>query len=131
MKYSQLTGIIASLLIIIICLFPWCTVDSLHITISGTQGFVNENLNFGRQIIPHTFFALLLILFFSVNKVWAKRTNIFVAFLQLGWAFKNYILFTLCRTGICPEIQPALYCLPVLSILIQIMTLVPKMKVEA
>ena len=130
MKYSQLTGIIASFLIIALCFMPWCTVESLHISISGVKGYVNDNLNFGRQIIPHTFFAILLIIFFSINTTWAKRTNIFVAFLHLGWAFKNYILFTLCRTGICPSIQPALYCLPALAILIQVMTLLPKLKVE-
>ena len=130
MKYSQTIGSILSLAIIAICFLPWCIVDSLQISISGLNGYVNENLNFGRQIIPHTFFAVLLILFFSLNKIWAKRTNIFISFLNLGWAFKNYILFSLCRTGICPAVQPALYCLPAIALLIQIMTFVPKMKVE-
>ena len=130
MKYSQTIGSILSLAIIAICFLPWCIVDSLRISISGLNGYVNENLNFGKQIIPHTFFAVLLIFFFSQQKVWAKRTNIFIAFLNLGWAFKNFILLSLCRTGICPEIKPALYFLPIIAILIQVMTFLPKMKVE-
>ena len=130
MKYSQTTGIILSIVLIAICFLPWCTVPSLNISVSGVNGYVNENLNFGRQIIPHTFFAVLLIIFFSLQKVWSKRTNIFIAFLNMGWAFKNFILLSLCRTGICPSIQPALYFLPAIAILIQIMTLTPRLKVE-
>ena len=130
MKYSQTSGIILSLTLIAICFLPWCTVESLHISVNGVNGYVNDNLDFGKQVIPHTFFAVLLIFFFSQQKVWAKRANIFIAFLNLGWAFKNFILLSLCRTGICPEIKPALYCLPILAIMIQVMTFLPKMKVE-
>ena len=131
MKYSQLIGFIASLLLICICFLPWTVVDSLHISLSGLNGYVNENLNFGKQYIPHTFFAVILAFLFYTNKIWSKRTNSFVAFLNLGWAVKNFILFSLCRTGICPSVQPALYALLALALIIQVMTFLPKMEVES
>ncbi len=130
MKYAQLIGFLAAVALIAICFLPWCTVETIHVTLNGKNGYVNENLNFGIQYIPHTFFAIILMSLFAINKVWAKRTNIFIAFLNLGWAIKNYILFSLCRTGICPTIHPALYLLPGIAILIQIMTFLPKLQVE-
>ncbi len=130
MKYSQIIGLIASIALIVICFLPWCTVESIPITLSGKDGYVNENLNFGKQYIPHSFFAILLIAFFSINQIWSKRTNIIIGFLNLGWAFKNYILFSLCRTGVCPTIHPALYLLPILAIIIQVMTFLPKLQVK-
>lgn len=130
MKYSQIIGILASIALIGICFMPWVTVESISTTLSGKYGYVNENLNFGSQYIPHTFFAIILIGCFSVNKIWAKRTNIFVAFINLGWAFKNYILFSLCRAGVCPSIHPALYFLVAIAIIIQVMTFLPSLRVK-
>ena len=130
MKYSQIIGLLASIALIGICFLPWCTVESIPITLSGQYGYVNDNLNFGKQYIPHGFFAILFISFFIVNKVWAKRANIFIGFLNLGWAFKNFILFSLCRTGVCPTIHMALYLLPVLAIIIQVMTFLPKLQMK-
>ena len=130
MKYSQSIGITAAICLVMLCFLPWCTVDSLHIVLTGRYGRVNENLNFGRQIIPQTFFSILMVICFATPRVWAKRTNIFVSFMNLGWALKNYILFSLCRTGICPSVQPALYAVLGLSVLIQVMSLLPSLKVK-
>jgi len=130
MKYTQLIGFIAAIALIVICFLPWCTIESIQVTLNGRDGYVNENLNFGKQYISHTFFAVILMILFAINKIWTKRTNIFIAFLNLGWACKNFILFSLCRTGICPTIHPALYLLPGISILIQIMTFLPTLQVK-
>ena len=130
MKYSQTIGIIAVLALLVSCFFPWIEVISLHKTFSGVDGKVNDNLTFGKQIIGHTFFAVFLIAFFLVQKIWAKRANILFGLMNLGWAIKNYILFSMCRQGDCPKVLPALYLVVLLAFVIQVMVLIPKLEIK-
>jgi len=130
MRYSQTIGILAAIALIAVCFFPWISVPSVHLVLSGTNGTVNNELDFGRQLIPHGFLSLLTIIFFMVPAVWAKRTNIFIAFINLSWAIKNYILFSMCRTGECPQVHPALYLLVVFAVIMQLMSFLPKMKLS-
>lgn len=130
MKYSQTIGIAAALLVIGICFLPWVEVPSLHLVLNGIHGKVNNELTFGEQWKAHSFFCVLMIAFFLIPTIWAKRSNIFFAMLHLGWSIKNYILFSMCRSGECPEIKPALYLLLVLAVIIQLMTLLPKLEIK-
>lgn len=130
MKYSQTIGIAAALLVIGICFLPWVEVPSLHLVLNGIHGKVNNELTFGEQWKAHSFFCVLMIVFFLIPTIWAKRSNIFFAMLHLGWSIKNYILFSMCRSGECPEIKPALYLLLVLALIIQLMTFLPKLEIK-
>lgn len=130
MKYSQQIGIIASLLVMVICFLPWIEVPSLHLVLNGFHGKVNDNLSFGSQWKAHTFFCVLMIVFFLVSRIWAKRANIFFAVLHLGWSIKNYLIFSMCRQGECPEVKPALYLLVFLAVLILVMTFLPPLKLQ-
>jgi hypothetical protein len=130
MKYSQFAGSIASLLIIGICFLPWIEVPAVHLLLSGWHGEVNEELNFGKQGIPYSFLCGLMIVLFQIPRVWAKRANIVIAVLNLGWTIKNYLIFSMCRLGECPVIKPALYFLVLLALIIQVMTFLPKMEIK-
>ncbi|MBX2930889.1 MAG: hypothetical protein KF781_02950 [Chitinophagaceae bacterium] len=130
MKYSQLIGIIASLALIAICFMPWVHIPNFNITLSGVNGKVSEELTFGKQFKPHTVLCIIMILFFIINKIWAKRINVFIAFISLSWAIKNYIIFSICRQGICPEKQISLYLLVFFALVIQICSLLPKIQVK-
>jgi hypothetical protein len=127
MKYSQQIGIAAAILLIANCFLPWIEITTLHKTITGANGYVNENYTFGKQIIVHSFFCGLAVICFSINKVWAKRTNIFLSLMNFAWAIKNFAIFKLCRNGDCPEVKMGLYNLVILALIIQVMALLPKM----
>nr|MCU0322815.1 hypothetical protein [Chitinophagaceae bacterium] len=122
--------IVAALALIGICFLPWIYIPSVNITLSGTNGKISDALTFGTQIKPHATFCILLILLFSINKVWAKRVNLFLGFLNLSWAIKNYIIFSMCRPD-CPEVQPALYILVALALLVQIATFLPRVALKS
>lgn len=130
MKYSQQIGIVAAIILVILCFMPWINLPNLNLTLSGTNGKVNESLTFGRQLIPHATFCLILIIFFSIQKVWAKRINLFLGFLNLSWAIKNYIIFSMCRPE-CPEVQPALYLLVFFALVIQVATFLPRVTIKS
>ncbi len=130
MKYSQHIGIIAALLLITSCFFPWIEITSMHKVLNGVNGFVNEQFTFGTQIKPHAFFCCISIVFFLLNKIWAKRTNIFICFLNFSWAIKNFILFKMCRAGDCPEVKYGLYLLLLFAFIMLVMSLLPKIVIE-
>lgn len=128
MKYSQLIGVLACLGLFTISFFPWVYIPSLNLTLDGFHGSINDKLSFGKQGVTHGFFLVFLTAFFLLNKVWAKRANIYIAMLNLGWAIKNFLLFSTCRPE-CPQKQPALYLLVFFAIVIQVMTFLPKIEV--
>jgi hypothetical protein len=128
MKHSQTIGIIASLLVITLCFFPWSYVVSKQITISGFQ---TAGTSFGKPGMFNIILCSLMILFFLLPRIWAKRTNMFIAALNLAWSFRNFILVSGCMMGECPEKRPALYGILILSMGIQFMTLLPKIKLPA
>jgi len=130
MKYSQTIGFIAVLLLIADCSLPWIYIPSLQLSVSGINGKVSEHLTFGVQIKGFIFFAVFLLSFFLIQKVLVKRINIFIALMNLGWCIKNYILFSMCRSGECPEIKPGLYIMLILGIIIQIMTFLPNIEIK-
>ena len=130
MKYSQVIGIIASLSIIGICYMPWVFIPELDITLSGVNGYVNENLYLGKPIKFYLVFLFIMIIFFALPKIWAKRTNVFLGAIVLGYSIYNYLLFTLCREGACPEKEMGIYLLVVSALIVQFMTFFPKMTIS-
>lgn len=128
MKYSNYLGVVAALGMIVSCFLPWVHIASLDITLNGVNGHVTERLDFGRQVYPQTFFALLMSVFFIVPRIWAKRTNLLVGAIQISWTIKNYIVFTMCREGECPEKKIGISLLLVFSAVAFLSALLPKLK---
>lgn len=129
MKYSQQIGIIACLLLIAVCFMPWIELPALQKTLSGVNGKVNSNITFGKPVILHSVLCGFSIVLFLLPKIGAKRTNIFIALLNLSLTIKSFILYRMCRPE-CPVTKPALYALLALGLLIQLMALLPKISVN-
>lgn len=130
MKYSNYIGAISSLALIICCFLPWVYISSLQLTLNGFHGQISDQLNFGKQAYTHIFFATLMFVFFLVQKGWAKRINILFGAFQFSWAIKNYIVFSMCREGECPEKMVGIYLLIIFSFLMLLFTLMPKLNTE-
>lgn len=124
MKYSQRIGILATVVIMAACFFPWSIIESKQISISG---FHTEGTTFGRPGLLHMFFCVVMLVMFAVPTIWAKRTNVFIAALNLAWAFRNYLLVSACLMGECPEKKTGLFLLIGFSAVTQLMALLPKL----
>jgi hypothetical protein len=131
MKYSQIIGILASFTLIGLCFMPWVHISSLNIYLNGINGKASVELNFGEQIITHGFFTTIMVLCFLVNQVWAKRTNVFIGAVNFALAIKNFIIFSMCRGGECPEKQPALYALVAVALIMMIMGFFPRLVLKS
>lgn len=127
MKYSNYVGAIAALLLIACCFLPWVYIKSVNITITGLS---TEGTSYGKPGILHIAFCILSIILFLIPKVWAKRTLVFVAAFNLAWAVRNFLLITHCELGECPQRFIGIYAIPLISILVLVMALFPKIDLK-
>lgn len=119
------TGIAAAVLLIVACCMTWVTIPSKNITVTGIDA---AGTNFGKPAYFH-FFTIFLFLFFTLTpRVWAKRTNLLVAAVNMAWAVRNYFMISLCRGGECPEKHVAIYAILFLSLVMLVSSLLPDMK---
>lgn len=125
MRYSNWLGTLFSLLLIIACFYPWIYIPSKDITFTG----MNNTLDYHRPGIAHIFFAAIAILCFLIPKIWAKRGNVFVCAINLGWSIRNLIIIPACGYGECPEKRIWLYVTITASLLMLLMSFVPDIKV--
>jgi hypothetical protein len=127
MKYSQRIGITATFALMAVCFLPWSYIVSKQITVSG---FFAIGTNYGKPGLFNFAMCVLMLVLFAVPAVWSKRTNVFIAALNLAWSIRNYLLLSSCMMGECPEKKPGLYLLVLLALIIQVMSLLPKLEVK-
>ena len=125
MKYYKQIGILACLLLVIGSLSPLAYYPDLH---QSFTGFYSEKNMYGRPGKVFTFIAVVSVVLIFVNKIWAKRTLIFIAAINIGYLIKTYVVFTSCYNTICPEIKYGLVLLIAGTVLLMISALFPDMK---
>lgn len=74
------------------------------------------------------FFAISSLILIFMNKIWAKRTLIFFAALNIGYLLKTYVIFTSCYNTYCPQKQYGLYLLILSSVVLMIVSFFPDLK---
>ncbi|TAE14939.1 MAG: hypothetical protein EAZ47_05950 [Bacteroidetes bacterium] len=132
MKYSQAIGVAAILFLWASCFMPWITVPVKEnlVTLSGVNGRVHEDLTLGKPIIFYMVFGLLSAALFCTPKIWAKRTNIFIAAILLSLTIFYHLSFTFCRQAVCPNLLLGVWLQIPLGLLILTMSLLPKLRVS-
>ncbi|HTN39105.1 MAG TPA: hypothetical protein VL053_18635 [Arachidicoccus sp.] len=127
MKNSQLIGALLALMVIFSCFVNWSYIPGLQVHITGMD---TAGTHFGKPGILHIFFAVIALVMFSIQKLWSKRTNIFVAAINLAWGVKNFILVSMCSAGDCQEKEWGIYLLLIVSSGMMLMTLLPKINIR-
>ena len=128
MKYSQLLGIIAVVILAAVCYLPWSSIVEKNIVVTGMSA---PGTMFGQPGLMHFVLGVPLIIFFVIPKIWAKRSNVFISAINLAWSIRNYILLTTCYMGECPRIKIGLIISIVLCAFIVVMTFFPRIKIPS
>ena len=126
MKYYKQVGLLASVLLIVSCFLPWAYYADLN---ENFTGFFSEHNNYGKPGMLFTFIGVVSIALIFLNKIWAKRTHIFLSALNIGYLIKTYILFTSCYKAYCPEKKYGIYILIISCIALLIVSISPDMKI--
>lgn len=74
--------------------------------------------------------SAIALVFFVMNKVWAKRVNWLVCGILAAFAFRTYTVYTSCYRGICPVKQTAVYILLIAPIVMVIVAFMPRMDIK-
>lgn len=125
MRYMKWTGLAVAVLMIVSCFSPWVIIESKNITVSGIDA---SGTNFGKPGYFHFIMTAFFLVFNFVPRLWAKRANLLVTALNLGWAIRNYFLITACAGGECPEKKMGIYMMLLASVLMLVSALFPDMK---
>lgn len=127
MKYSQLLGVLAALALAVACFMPWTYYPDLktHFT-----GFFSEQNIYGKPGKFIVAMSVIALVFFALDKVWAKRVNWLVCGLLAAFAFRTYTVYTSCYAGICPVKQPAVYVVLIAPIIMLIVAFMPRLNIK-
>ncbi|MDZ4796403.1 MAG: hypothetical protein SGI83_19195 [Bacteroidota bacterium] len=126
MRYMKWIGLAAALLLVGACFMPWVFIESKNLTVTGVQ---TTGTNFGK---PGYFHFILVAVFFVCTllpRVGAKRLNLLVTGLNVGWALRNFFVLGMCSGGECPAREAGMWLMMLASVLMLVSALFPDMKV--
>jgi len=127
MKYSQLIGIILTLILIGACFLPWSYIASENWLITGMN---TMGTHYGKPGIIHIALGVLAIVCFAVQKLGSKRTNLFICAMNIAWTARNFLLLSTCVAGECAEKKYGLYLVVTASLLMFVMACLPKIPLK-
>ena len=125
MRYMKWIGFGAAILLIVSCFTPWVFIESKNITVSGINA---TGTNFGKPGYFHLLMTILFILFTFIQRIWAKRTNLFVTAINIGWVVRNFFMITACQGGECPERKIGIYMIVLSSVIMLLSAMFPDIK---
>lgn len=120
-------GLLAVILLVVSCFLPWVIITSQNIIVTGVD---STGTNFGKPGYAHFVLGFFFIIFHLILKLWAKRINLLIVALNLGWAVRNYFIISMCREGECPEKQTGLWLVLTASVLMLIAALLPDIQLK-
>jgi len=127
MKNSQWIGIAAALVLLAACFMPWAYFPDLG---ESFTGFFSEQNRYGRPGKVLIVLCSVMIIFFLVPRVWAKRANIFAGAVTFAWCVKSFILYSACYRGICPDRKAGLFIVLAASVVTLVAALFPDLPVK-
>jgi len=127
MKYSQLIGITAALLLIGSCFLPWAWYPDLQ---KEFTGFFSEGNTYGRPGKVFVVLGIVCIILFLIPRIWAKRINIIACAITFAFSLKCFLLYSACYKGICPEKRTGLFLMLLTPAIMIIAAVLPDIKLK-
>jgi len=127
-KIMHWVGILACISMIATCFMPWVHYNNINETFTGFRVIKFSTGNYyGKAGVPITLFTGIILLLIFVPKVLAKRVNLFLAALLFAYCIRTYIIFTSALFEGEVEKLAGIYLIVVLSFIILVTTLFPKL----
>jgi hypothetical protein len=123
----QRLGLVACIALIVSCFMPWGYYADIKETFTGLYSYNNNYGKPGKFLI---FFAVAAFVLMYLPKVWAKRTNLFLCAVTVGYAIKTYILFTSCYNAYCPEKRGGIFLMLFSTVVMLIAAFFPDLKIK-
>ena len=111
---------------------PWTHYQSIQQTFTGFNVVPFPTGNYyGKAGIPISIIAGLALLLMFIPRLWAKRTNLFLAGVLVAYTIRTYIIFTSALFD--GEVQKfaGIYLVIIFSVVILITTLFPNVQTDS
>jgi hypothetical protein len=106
MSKAKIFGLLSAAVVIVSAFLPWLTVESKHLVFTGLD---TAGSRFGEPAKLNIAFAILTAILFILPGKVAGRFNLFAAAFLAAWTFRNFLLFSRCEMGECPDKGIGLY----------------------
>lgn len=120
-------GILAATLLVVSGFIPWVFIESRIFTLTGVD---TSGTNYGKPAYFHFALAAFFLVFTFVPRIWAKRLNLLVTGLNLGWALRNFFVLANCAGGECPIRKAGIWIMLISSIFMLLSALFPDMEIS-
>jgi hypothetical protein len=127
-KIIHWIGLAACILLIVSSFMSWTYYPDIDKTFTGFYSLNNE---YGKPGIFLAAMGLIVLIFMLLPITWAKRSNLFVCALCVGYSIKTYILFTSCYNTFCPEKKFGIYLMLVSTLIMLLAAIFPDMKIQS
>jgi hypothetical protein len=132
-KILHRIGLLACILLVVSCFLPWTYYADPHIATEAQRtftGFSTYQNQYGKPGKLLSLIAIIVFVFMLLPKIWAKRANLFIAALGVGYAIKSYVLYTSCYNAYCPEKRVGIFIMVISVIILLIAAAFPDLKLE-
>jgi hypothetical protein len=126
LRWMKWIGLASVILLIVSCFIPWVYIETGNLTVSGIDA---DSIHFGKPGYFHLIMSFFFLVFSFTPRIWAKRSNLFVTAINLGYAVRNFYVISTCSGGECPEKKLGLYFMLLSSIIMLIAALFPDMQI--
>ena len=106
MNKANIIGLVSVVAVIVSAFLPWLTIESKHLAFTGLN---TTGSSFGEPGKLNIAVSVIAGIFFALRGKWYARINLFVTAFLVAWTFRNFILFSRCEMGVCPEREIGLY----------------------
>ncbi|MEO6722757.1 MAG: hypothetical protein ABIN67_20485 [Ferruginibacter sp.] len=132
-KILHWIGLAACIALIVSCLMPWAYYSDASIMNKADRtftGFFTYGNNYGKPGKLLVLISVIAFMLMVLPKIWAKRVNLFVCALGVGYAIKSFVLYTSCYNAYCPEKKFGIYLMLISTILMLIASAFPHLKLD-
>ncbi|MEI9934845.1 MAG: hypothetical protein WDM71_08340 [Ferruginibacter sp.] len=126
-KIFHWIGLAACITLIVCCFLPWTYYADIDKTFTG---FFSEQNEYGKPGVFLVALATISFIFILLPKLWAKRANLFLCALCVGYSIKTYILCTSCYNTFCPEKKAGIYIMLFSTFAMMLSAVFPDFKLE-
>lgn len=117
----------ACVILIASCFLPWSFNADINQTFTG---FYSYKHYYGKPGFIFSFFALVILVFMLLPKLWAKRANLFMSAFMLAYAVRTFIVFGACYNNYCPQKMLGLYLMLASTVIIMLASVFPNVSLS-
>ncbi len=132
-KILHRIGLLACIMLMVSCFLPWMYYADPHIATEAQRtftGFSTYQNQYGKPGKLLSTIAIIIFVFMLLPKIWAKRANLFIAALGVGYTIKTYVLFTSCYNAYCPEKKVGIFIMMISMIILLGAAAFPDLELE-